>query len=116
MVQIEKGSYIPLAMSEEGYFSVVLIRPRNQLTILHSCSGINFKLARVNRSPQARVVSPGIFSISVSLGVIDVFGGKVATQSFFGDLELRGSVTMSQESESLSKRVSYFAAVTARVY
>jgi hypothetical protein len=101
MIQIEEGLYIPLAMSEEGYFSVVLIRPRNQLTVLHSCSGINLKLARVNRSPQAGIVSPSIFTISVSLGVIDMFGGKVAAQSFLSDFELCGSVSMSQESKSL---------------
>lgn len=90
-------------MSVASDFSVALFRPRSELTVLHSRSRINFELSRVNRSSQAGIVSPGVFSIGVSLGVVDVFSGKVTAQSLLRDLELRSSVAMSQESESLPK-------------
>lgn len=81
-----------------------------ELTILHSGSWINFKLTRINWAPQAGIVSPRIFSVCITLGIVDVFGRKVATQSFLGDLEFPGGISMSQESQSLMRGL-----VTSRV-
>ena len=77
------------------------------LTVLHSGSGINFKLSRIYGTPQAGIISPGIFSICITLGVVNVLGRKVATQSLLGNLKFPRSVTVSQESQSLTKDVRY---------
>lgn len=62
--------------------------------ILHSGSGINLKFLRVDRSSQSAIESSGILTFGVTFGVINVFGGEVASKSFGGDLEFGSSVSM----------------------
>ena len=62
--------------------------------ILHSSPWINLKFLRINRSSQSTVKSPGILSLGVSLGVINVFSGQVTAESFGGDFKFGGRVSM----------------------
>jgi hypothetical protein len=72
-----------------------------QLTVLHSGSRVDFQFSGINRSTQSWIISPRVFSISVTLGVVDVFGGKITAKSVLGDFEFRRGVAVSEETECL---------------
>jgi hypothetical protein len=62
--------------------------------ILHSSPRINLEFLRIDRSSQSTIESPGILSLGVTFGIINVFGGKIAAESFRGDFKFGGSVSM----------------------
>jgi hypothetical protein len=78
--------------------SIISSVSRDSLTIgdvvLHSSSRINLEFLGINRSSQSTIESPGILSLGVTFGIVNVFGGKIAAESFGGDFKFGGSVSM----------------------
>jgi hypothetical protein len=65
--------------------------------VLQTGAFVNGKFAAfVNWTTKATIVASGIITLSISLGVIDVFGGLVAAQSLGCDFELAGAIAISK--------------------
>lgn len=62
--------------------------------VLHARLGVDLELARVDRGAQAGVVLAGVLALAVALGVVNVLGREVGTETLLGDLELAGGVTV----------------------
>jgi len=62
--------------------------------VLHAGSWVDLKFFRIDRSSKSAVESPGILSLSVTFGIVDMFSGQIATESFGSNLKLGGSVSM----------------------
>lgn len=68
--------------------------------VLHARLRVDLELPRVDRATEAGVVLPGILSIGVTLGVVNVLNREVAADALLGGLELVGNVAVGEEAEN----------------
>lgn len=62
--------------------------------ILHACLRIDLEFLRIYRPSQSVVIFPGVLSLGISFGVVNVLRRQIAAQALLGDFKLGCGVTV----------------------
>jgi hypothetical protein len=67
--------------------------------VLHSSVRVDLKFHGIYGTTKSRIIFPWVLAFAITFGIVNVFGGEVDTEPFYGNLEFVGGVSVGQETK-----------------